>query len=78
MQNHNATVTRVHMLTKNPEKYTRDADIIISAAGCPNLVRANWLKPNAVVLDVGINHILVKILMPHKFQYPLMAENLKY
>ena len=76
MQNHNATVTRVHMLTQNPEKYTRDADIIISAAGCPNLVRANWLKPNAVVLDVGINHILVKIL--YKFQYPFMADNDEY
>jgi 5,10-methylene-tetrahydrofolate dehydrogenase/methenyl tetrahydrofolate cyclohydrolase len=61
VQKHNATVTRVHMLTKNPEKYTRKADIVISAAGCPNLIRGDWLKPNAVVLDVGINHILVII-----------------
>eukprot|EP00250_Pteridium_aquilinum_P011079 c19825_g1_i4 orf=62-748(+) len=57
LQHHNATVTRVHALTKNPEDFTRRADIVISAAGCPNLVRGNWLKQKAVVLDVGINHI---------------------
>lgn len=57
LQHHNTTVTRVHALTKNPEDYTRRADIVISAAGCPNLVRGNWLKQEAVVLDVGINHI---------------------
>lgn len=61
IQHHNTTVTRVHALTKNPEDYTRRADIVISAAGCPNLVRGNWLKQEAVVLDVGINHIQVML-----------------
>ncbi|KAH7284297.1 hypothetical protein KP509_34G047700 [Ceratopteris richardii] len=57
LQQHNATVTRVHALTKAPEDYTRKADIVISATGSPNLVRGNWLKQEAVVLDVGISHI---------------------
>ncbi|KAI5070200.1 hypothetical protein GOP47_0014543 [Adiantum capillus-veneris] len=56
LQKHNATVTRVHALTETPEDYTRRADIVISAAGCPNLVRGDWLKREAVVLDVGISH----------------------
>lgn len=57
LQRHNATVTAVHAFTAKPEEYTRAADIVISAAGSPNLVRGHWLKPNAVVLDVGINHV---------------------
>ncbi|MCO5582674.1 hypothetical protein L7F22_036573 [Adiantum nelumboides] len=56
LQKHNATVTRVHALTETPEDYTRRADIVIAAAGCPNLVRGGWLKNEAVILDVGISH----------------------
>lgn len=55
LQRHNATVTIVHSYTKNPEDIIRKADIVISAAGVPNLVRGSWLKPGAVVIDVGIN-----------------------
>ncbi|KAI8537109.1 hypothetical protein RHMOL_Rhmol09G0000400 [Rhododendron molle] len=50
---HHATVSTVHALTSNPEQITREADIVISAAGVPNLVRGTWLKPGAVVIDVG-------------------------
>lgn len=57
LQRHHATVSTVHILTKNPEHITRDADIVIAAAGVPNLVRGNWLKPGAVVVDVGTNPI---------------------
>ncbi|KAK1563748.1 hypothetical protein Q3G72_032172 [Acer saccharum] len=53
LQRHHATVSIVHALTKNPEQITREADIVITAAGVPNLVRGSWLKPGAVVLDVG-------------------------
>ncbi|MCO5592586.1 hypothetical protein L7F22_046589 [Adiantum nelumboides] len=56
LQKHNATVTRVHALTETPEDYTRRADIVIAAAGCPNLVRGDWLKKEAVIVDVGISH----------------------
>ncbi|KAG5530285.1 hypothetical protein RHGRI_025297 [Rhododendron griersonianum] len=50
---HHATVSTVHALTSNPEQITREADIVVTAAGVPNLVRGTWLKPGAVVIDVG-------------------------
>lgn len=43
----------MHAFTKDPENITRKADIVIAAAGIPNLVRGSWLKPGAVVIDVG-------------------------
>ncbi|KAK8933809.1 hypothetical protein KSP39_PZI015477 [Platanthera zijinensis] len=57
LQRGNATVTIVHSKTQNPEEITRQADILISAAGSPNLVKGSWLKPGAVVIDVGINAV---------------------
>ncbi|KAK1264609.1 hypothetical protein QJS04_geneDACA016936 [Acorus gramineus] len=57
LQRHHATVSIVHALTKNPEEITREADIVVSAAGVTNLVHSNWLKPRAVVIDVGTNPI---------------------
>lgn len=57
LQRENATISMVHSYTKNPEEITRQADIVISAVGVANLVRGNWLKPGAVVIDVGINPI---------------------
>lgn len=57
LQRHDATVTVVHAFTKNPEKITREADILVAAAGVPDLVRGSWLKPGAVVVDVGTNPI---------------------
>ncbi|KAK8664140.1 hypothetical protein V6N13_083940 [Hibiscus sabdariffa] len=53
LQRHHATVTIVHACTKNPERITCEADIVVTAAGVPNLVRSSWLKPGAVVIDVG-------------------------
>ncbi|XP_010935086.3 bifunctional protein FolD 4, chloroplastic [Elaeis guineensis] len=57
LQKANATISMVHSSTKNPEEITRQADIIISAAGVANLVRGSWIKPGAVVIDVGINPV---------------------
>ncbi|EPS68256.1 hypothetical protein M569_06517, partial [Genlisea aurea] len=57
LQRHHATVTILHPFTSNPQAVAREADILISAAGVPNLVRGNWLKPGAVVVDVGTNPI---------------------
>ncbi|KAI0516253.1 hypothetical protein KFK09_008925 [Dendrobium nobile] len=57
LQRANATVTMVHSYTKNPEEITKQADIVISATGVANLVRGSWLKPGAVVVDVGINPV---------------------
>ncbi|XP_047153058.1 bifunctional protein FolD 1, mitochondrial-like [Vigna umbellata] len=53
LQRHHATVTVIHPFTENPEQITSKADIIVSAAGVPNLVRGNWIKPGATVIDVG-------------------------
>ncbi|KAJ8753818.1 hypothetical protein K2173_000072 [Erythroxylum novogranatense] len=53
LQRHHATVSIVHAFTPNPEQVTSEADIVVTASGVPNLVRGNWLKPGAVVVDVG-------------------------
>ncbi|GKU96889.1 hypothetical protein SLEP1_g10071 [Rubroshorea leprosula] len=57
LQREDATVSIVHSRTKNPEEITRQADIIISAVGQPNMVRGSWIKPGAVIIDVGINPV---------------------
>lgn len=57
LQRYHATVSIVHPFTKYPEKITREADILVAAAGVPNLVRGSWINPGAVVIDVGTNPI---------------------
>ena len=51
------TVTTVHSRTRHIEEDCRRADILIAAAGRPQMVKKEWIKPGAVVIDVGINHI---------------------
>jgi len=53
----NATVTIVHSRTKDIEAVCRQADVLIAAIGQPEMVKADWVKPGAVVIDVGINRI---------------------
>jgi methylenetetrahydrofolate dehydrogenase (NADP+)/methenyltetrahydrofolate cyclohydrolase len=53
----NATVTICHTGTKDMGYFTRQADILIVAAGRPNTVTADMVKPGAVVIDVGVNRI---------------------
>jgi len=57
----NATVTVVHTGTKNLEAHCKRADILIVAAGVPNLVKPEWIKPGACVIDVGVNRVGEKI-----------------
>lgn len=52
---HDATVTICHSKTKNLKEYTRNADILVSAAGVPGLITSDMVKPGAAVIDVGIN-----------------------
>jgi len=52
-----ATVTIVHSRTKDVQSECISADIVIAAAGKPEMVKADWIKPGAVVIDVGINRI---------------------
>jgi len=51
------TVTTVHSKTKDIETITRQADILVAAVGRPLMVKADWIKPGAVVIDVGINRV---------------------
>lgn len=51
----NATVTLAHSRTKNLPEVVRRADIIVSAVGQPRMVKRDWVKPGATVIDVGIN-----------------------
>lgn len=53
----NATVTLTHSHTKNIENYTKEADIIITALGVPNYLKADMVKEGVVVIDVGITRM---------------------
>ncbi|BAQ63532.1 bifunctional methylenetetrahydrofolate dehydrogenase/methenyltetrahydrofolate cyclohydrolase FolD [Geminocystis sp. NIES-3709] len=53
----NATVTIAHSKTHNLEEVTKEADILIAAVGKTEMITASMVKPNAIVIDVGINRI---------------------
>ncbi|KKC39862.1 methenyltetrahydrofolate cyclohydrolase [Devosia epidermidihirudinis] len=53
----NATVTVAHSRTKNLADVVRGADIVIAAVGRPEMIRGDWIKPGATVIDVGINRV---------------------
>src|SRR5690625_4767224 len=53
--NENATVTYCHSKTKNLAEFTLKADILIVAVGVPNIINADHIKQDAIVIDVGIN-----------------------
>ena len=52
-----ATVVSANKFTQNLSSLTREADIVIAAAGVASLVKPDWIKPGAVVVDVGINRV---------------------
>lgn len=53
----NATVTTAHSRTKDLAAVCRNADILVAAVGRPEMVKADWVKPGATVIDVGINRV---------------------
>ncbi|OQP84374.1 bifunctional methylenetetrahydrofolate dehydrogenase/methenyltetrahydrofolate cyclohydrolase [Rhizobium rhizosphaerae] len=53
----NATVTMAHSRTRDLAAVCRQADILVAAVGRPQMVKADWVKPGATVIDVGINRI---------------------
>lgn len=57
MLNKNCTVTVCHSKTKDIHSFTKNADILIAAVGIPNYVKADMVKPGAVVIDVGITRV---------------------
>lgn len=53
----NATVTIAHSKTKDLKEVVSKADIVVAAVGIANFVKGDWIKPGAIVLDVGINRV---------------------
>ncbi len=53
----NCTVTQAHSRTRDIEEICRNADILVAAVGRPEMVKGEWIKPGAIVIDVGINRL---------------------
>ncbi|MGB4107181.1 MAG: bifunctional methylenetetrahydrofolate dehydrogenase/methenyltetrahydrofolate cyclohydrolase FolD [Alphaproteobacteria bacterium] len=53
----NCTVTHAHSKTRNLDEICRRADILVAAVGRPGMVKGDWIKPGAIVIDVGINRL---------------------
>lgn len=56
-QYENCTVTMAHSKTRDLQALCRSADILVPAIGRPEMVRGDWIKPGAIVIDVGINRV---------------------
>lgn len=57
LMNHDATVTLTHRFTENLKDHCKHSDVIISAVGRPGLIREDFVKEGAIVLDVGITRV---------------------
>jgi methylenetetrahydrofolate dehydrogenase (NADP+)/methenyltetrahydrofolate cyclohydrolase len=55
--NENCTVTMAHSRSQDLPAICRSADILVAAVGIPEMVKGDWVKPGACVIDVGINRI---------------------
>ena len=62
MQGEDATVTVVHSKTKDAREICAEADILIAAIGKAEMVKADWVKPGAAIIDVGTNPVPVRFL----------------
>ena len=61
LQNRDATVTVLHSRSQNAQEICSTADIVIAAVGKPEVVKADWVKPGAAVIDVGTNAVDVSL-----------------
>jgi methylenetetrahydrofolate dehydrogenase (NADP+)/methenyltetrahydrofolate cyclohydrolase len=57
LQNENCTVTMAHSRSRDVAELCRRADLLVAAVGRPEMVRGDWIRPGATVIDVGINRI---------------------
>jgi methylenetetrahydrofolate dehydrogenase (NADP+)/methenyltetrahydrofolate cyclohydrolase len=57
LQRRNATVTMCHSRTRDLAGMCRSADVLVSAVGVPRLVKADWVRPGAAVIDVGVTEV---------------------
>lgn len=68
-QGEDATVTVVHSRTPNPQAICAEADIIVAGIGKPEMVRGDWIKQGAAVIDVGTNPIPVQLSFASAFTF---------
>lgn len=66
--NDSATVTVAHSRTRDLPEVVRRADIVVAAVGRPNMVKGDWIKPGATVIDVGINRVDGKLVGDVEFE----------
>jgi len=64
----NATVTLAHSRTRDLPALCREADILVAAVGRPEMIRGDWVRPGAVVIDVGINRVAAPERGENKFR----------
>ncbi len=57
LQQRNATVTQCHSRTRDLAAVCREADVLVAATGRPKMVKADWIKPGAAVMDVGVTEV---------------------
>jgi methylenetetrahydrofolate dehydrogenase (NADP+)/methenyltetrahydrofolate cyclohydrolase len=74
----NSTVTIVHTATKDLKSHCLRADILIVAAGVPGLVKPEWVKPGACVIDVGVNRVGEKISEKTGKKIPLLKGDVDF
>lgn len=70
------TITSCHSRTKNLEEKVRQADLVVVAAGRQNLVKGEWIKKGAIVVDIGINRINNKLVGDVEFE--VASQNASY
>ncbi|MHB1611214.1 MAG: bifunctional methylenetetrahydrofolate dehydrogenase/methenyltetrahydrofolate cyclohydrolase, partial [Sulfobacillus sp.] len=52
-----ATVTMAHSRSRNLDELVHEADLVVAAVGRPEMIRGDWIRPGAAVIDVGINRM---------------------
>jgi len=62
LQQRNATVTMCHSRTRDLDAVCREADVLVAATGVPRMVKADWIKPGAAVMDVGVSEVDGKLI----------------
>jgi 5,10-methylene-tetrahydrofolate dehydrogenase/methenyl tetrahydrofolate cyclohydrolase len=73
LQNRDATVTMVHSKTPNAQQICSQADIVIAACGRTEMVKGDWIKEGAAVIDVGINAVDVRSPRLHPLRLHLLS-----
>jgi NAD(P)-dependent dehydrogenase (short-subunit alcohol dehydrogenase family) len=74
LTNRDATVTVLHSRSQDAQQICATADIVIAAVGKPEVVKADWIKPGAAVIDVGTNAVDVNPHPPFPVPSPLFHE----